>query len=119
MSRSDGAKMVVLVRADLGMSVGKIVAQSIHAALDVVKLAKSQHLATWRNTGETVITLSVADLEELNWCIEEANKAGIPAIRVTDQGRTEVAPNTVTVGALGPAPNVSIDQICKTLKLLR
>ena len=46
-SMDDEVKMVIVVRHDLGMSVGKVAAQSVHAALGVLRSANELLSAQW------------------------------------------------------------------------
>ena len=54
----------------------------------------------------------------LQGCVEQAESLGITTARVADAGRTEVAPGTVTVAAIGPAAVDLIDQVTGRLSLL-
>ena len=75
-------------------------------------------LAAWEDAGEPTIVLKVADHEELQMLLQTADSKGLVTARIADAGRTEVAPGTVTVGAIGPAPVPSIDEITGRLSLL-
>jgi PTH2 family peptidyl-tRNA hydrolase len=44
--------------------------------------------------------------------------AGIPCFMVIDAGRTQIAPNSRTVLAVGPAPSDLVDTVTGDLKLL-
>ena len=116
-------KMVALVRQDLGMGIGKVAAQVSHATLGAYKSARrsaggDQTLATWEAGGEATIVLKVDDHEQLEQCLQLAEAKGLVTHRVSDAGRTEVAPGTVTVGAIGPGTVTSIDTITGQLSLL-
>lgn len=116
-------KMVMLVRQDLGMGIGKVAAQVSHATLHAYKAATrrpdcAMALAAWEDAGEPTIVLKVADHEELQMLLQTADSKGLVTARIADAGRTEVAPGTVTVGAIGPAPVPSIDEITGRLSLL-
>lgn len=47
-----------------------------------------------------------------------ARLAGLPTYIVQDAGRTQVAPGSRTVLAIGPAPRSAIDQVTGHLRLL-
>ena len=49
----------------------------------------------------------------------DAAASGLPLFVVQDAGRTEVAPGSRTVLAVGPAPASRVDQVTGRLKLLR
>ncbi len=61
-------KMVLVVRADLGMSAGKIAAQCVHAALAGYRQAlvqAPQFVSAWESQGEATICLQCSGDEEL------------------------------------------------------
>ena len=102
-------KMVCLVRKDLNMSKGKIAAQAGHAFVGVFRLSQrldlpSEWIKAWSARGAAKITLKVENEEELDAVASAARAAGIPTMIIEDAGRTEVAPGTRTVCAIGPAP---------------
>lgn len=86
-------KMVMIVRTDLAMSAGKIVAQCIHAALGVYRLVNqtnSNVVAIWEASGEKAICLKCLNEEEMLALERAALSAGLPAYSVTDAGRTQI-----------------------------
>ncbi|CAE8606926.1 unnamed protein product, partial [Polarella glacialis] len=115
-------KMVLLVRNDLGMQKGKIAAQCGHAVLGAYHAAlrqRSPFLDTWEASGAKKIALKVSSEEELCELGRRARKRDLVSYMVRDAGHTQVAPNTRTVCAIGPAPVEALDALgCKDLKLL-
>ena len=112
-------KLIVLVRTDLKMSKGKIVAQSGHAIVDAtIQAIRYNKLAEWRNCGEPIIALKVKDCTTMNYIINAAKKKGILYGQVIDAGLTEIAPGTVSVGFIGPDKVEKIDKITGQLKCL-
>ena len=117
-------KMVCLVRADLGMSAGKVAAQVAHGALGAVRATQSlsngaQRLRQWEENGEAVIVLRVPDASELEDLIRQAKAQGLVTHVVADAGRTEVAPGSETVGTIGPDLLDKVDAITGGLSLLQ
>lgn len=115
-------KLVVLVRDDLKMGKGKIAAQVGHAAVECALFAEKKDrkaFDAWYRCGQPKIVLKVGSLEELDGyrMIASGNKIHIAVI--TDAGRTQVDPGTVTCMGLGPAPAAEIDRITGELKMLR
>lgn len=112
-------KLVIVVREDLGLSPGKLAAQSCHAALGAYRegLNDPHTLAVWEEQGEPTIVLSCPSLGDLEQLQTNAEMAGLPVSRVKDAGRTEVEPGTVTVIAIGPAPVSRIDPVTGCLPL--
>ncbi len=134
-------KMVLVARADLGMSTGKIAAQCVHAALAAYRQALAQvprFVRAWESQGEATICLQCSGDEELQvmqhgarwfWMarlmpvsqalIAAAKQQNIVAEDICDAGRTEVASGTRTVAAFGPAPCSAIDCITGKLRLMK
>jgi len=112
-------KLAVVVRADLGMGRGKIAAQVAHAAVAAV-LARPAHddLAAWLRDGQPKVVLKVASAGELADVVQRAQAAQLPVEVVSDAGRTQVRPGTVTCCALGPAGDQRIDAVTAGLPLL-
>jgi len=115
-SLSDEHKMILLVRKDLNMGVGKIAAQCCHAA---VGACRANDFQEWRDQGEAKIVLGVKNKDELMKYCTLAREAGLPTYEIEDAGRTEVAPGTMTVAAIGPARKVLIDAVTGKLRLLK
>ena len=115
-------KMVILVRKDLNMSVGKTAAQVAHAALGAYKLSLAKNndkVINWENfSGQAKIVLSVENEKELFSLKDKADKNGLITCLIHDAGRTEVSPNTATCCAIGPDVVQKIDEITGKLKLL-
>ena len=115
-------KMIIVVRRDLKMSVGKTAAQVAHAALGCYKqsLSKNPNIVTnWENmSGQAKIVLGVDNEKQLFEIKNKAEQAGLITYVIHDAGRTEVAPNTATCCAIGPDLVQKIDEITGKLKLL-
>ena len=120
------AKMVLCVRTDLSMGVGKMCSQCSHAAVDCVLTIQNrgtaQHrrwLAQWLDLGCAKIVLRVDGGEgELHRLQSAARGAGLPTAAIKDAGRTQVAPGSATVLAIGPGPKAAVDSVTGALKLL-
>ena len=118
----EDVKLVIVVRTDLGMSIGKTAAQVAHAAVAIVsKLRKSRQalLARWEECGQAKITLQCEGVSQLLELAQQAMAAGLPCEVIQDAGRTEVDPGTHTVLAIGPGAKSAIDAVTGKLRLLR
>ena len=111
-------KQIILVRGDLKMSKGKIAAQVAHASVECVFLQNKKLVENWRKSGMKKIVLKVENLEELENFLDMAKKKDLVTSKICDCGLTEIEPNTITCGAIGPAPENLIDDITKNLKPL-
>jgi PTH2 family peptidyl-tRNA hydrolase len=118
---SDKYKQVIIIRQDIGMGVGKKVAQGCHAAVTAVEEARRQTpeiYRAWMNEGQKKIALKVPDEPELRKLYFDATKMNLPCSIIQDAGLTQLEPGTTTAIAIGPARSDEIDKICSHLKLL-
>lgn len=105
------------MRADLGMSPGKLAAQAAHAAVRTVAVTPTDMLDTWERNGCTKVVLEVWDEETLIKLYKLAVAAYLPAVIIADEGRTEVKPGSLTALGIGPAPIADINAITGMLNL--
>ena len=116
-------KMVIVVRKDLKMSTGKIAAQVAHAVLNCYKEAMKvspDYVYSWESdSGSTKIVLQISGLDELLKLRDNADKLNIPTSLISDAGRTEVEPGTMTVCAFGPVPIELMDKVTGHLSSYR
>ena len=114
-------KLVVVVRQDLKLSVGKLAVQVAHAAVECA-LSTKKHKALWFSRwdaeGAKKVVVKVPVLQDFFPLKEQAESLGIAAVIIADAGLTEIPPGTETVLGLGPAPNNIIDQVTGDLALL-
>lgn len=125
-------KMILVVRSDLKMGTGKIAAQCSHATLGVYRKIVSQHkhhkspktakhvnwALDWSESGCAKIAVKAKDEAEMNQVKEKVKQLGLPFYLVIDAGKTQIARNSATVLAVGPAPESLINQCTGHLKLL-
>jgi PTH2 family peptidyl-tRNA hydrolase len=64
------------------------------------------------------VALKVKTLKEMNKIMEQVKQAQLPYHTVIDAGKTQIAANSVTVLAIGPAPESMVNQFTGHLKLL-
>ena len=120
-------KQVILVRKDLGMSVGKTAAQVAHASMAVflkdgkfIEPPYTPEMEAWMNGPFVKICLSVKNENQLLKYYELAQNAGLPRSIIKDQGRTEFnGQATYTTAAIGPADPDKINEITGKLQLLK
>jgi len=114
-------KQVIVVRADIQMSKGKLAAQVAHAAVDSTLRTlevKPEWVRVWLQQGQKKVVLRCESAEELIKIAQKANELGLVASVIYDAGRTELEPGTLTAVGIGPAPSSVIDKVTGDLKLL-
>lgn len=112
-------KQVIIVRKDLGMRKGKMIAQGCHASLGaVLPIVDNEAVGSWIAAGSHKICVYVSSEGELLDIYDAAKSAGLPCSLIKDRGLTEFKEPTYTCVAIGPAQNKKIDPITENLKLL-
>jgi PTH2 family peptidyl-tRNA hydrolase len=127
------AKQVIVMRKDLGMRKGKMIAQGAHASLAVLiegghpsadgaafTFALDAATTQWLVSGRfTKVCVSVDSEAALDAIVARARDAGVPCALIVDSGRTEFhGVPTKTCCAVGPAWAEAVDAITGSLSLL-
>lgn len=120
-------RLYAIVRGDLSMSPGKLAAQAGHAFLDAYLTALEQRPDDAREYREgshgTKIALRAEHLDDLLRARSMAERAGIPAVLITDSGH--ILPPSfdgspiVTALGLGPARRSEVRSITRRFALVR
>ncbi len=134
-------KQVIVMRSDLGMRKGKMIAQGAHASMgallrffDITKTPSVEEgggitsysvsfqedsvLGQWLGGVFTKICLRVDSEEELLSLEAKCQEAGIPCALIVDSGLTEFhGHRTVTCLGIGPWNSAEIDKVTGDLKL--
>jgi PTH2 family peptidyl-tRNA hydrolase len=118
-------KQIIVMRADLKMSKGKLCAQAAHASLKVLldnpKLMTDKKSACykWLNGSFAKVCLRVDSEAGLLKIAEAARRAGLPVSLIKDAGRTEFdGVATLTCLAIGPSFPEHVDPVTGKLNLL-
>ena len=114
-------KMVIVMRSDLKMSKGKLAAQAAHAAVNCAFAAKKKDpkgFDRWYSEGQKKVVLKVDSLERLYEIKAIVDANSITNSIITDAGRTEIAPGTVTCIGIGPSTDAILDKITGELSML-
>ena len=117
-----GYKMCIVLRMDLGMSTGKLIAQAAHAAVGATELGKKENHKTWRSwrdEGAKKVALEAESLEELEELQRKADDLDIVNIIIQDAGHTEVPAGTITALGLGPDRSDLLDKVTGSLPLIK
>lgn len=148
MDVSMNTKQVIVMRKDLNMRKGKMIAQGSHASMafllnagdlifnedvdpesfyilkdgqDYANMQSSfkEMFKNWITTGQTKICVQVNSEAELDEIFNKAEEAGLTVHMITDSGRTEFnGIPTKTCLAIGPNEVSKIDKITGHLNLL-
>ncbi|XP_003387939.1 PREDICTED: peptidyl-tRNA hydrolase 2, mitochondrial-like isoform X2 [Amphimedon queenslandica] len=121
-TESRSLKMVFVVNTSIGMGIGKIASQVAHATLALYKtllLSPSEQrvVEEWEMGGAKKIVLKGRDVDHLKELEEEAKKRNIPHFMISDAGKTQIEPGSLTVLALF-GRNYLVDEVTGNLSLL-
>ena len=114
-------KMVIAVRIDLKLSIGKMAAQVAHAAVNCAIASEKKKpvwFKKWHEEGAKKVVVKVSGLAELYSLKISAEDAGLVTSLIVDAGHTELPPNTTTCLGIGPAPDDVIDGVTGHLGLM-
>jgi len=133
-SSNNPPKQVIILRKDLNMRKGKMVAQGAHASMAAIlnEMGVNSNgdrmlygngmtiaMAEWLNGSFTKICVSVNSEDELIQVYKEAEAKGLPCALIRDAGHTEFnGVPTYTAVAIGPAFPHEVDPLTGHLKLL-
>jgi peptidyl-tRNA hydrolase, PTH2 family len=121
MSADEEYKMVIVMRNDLKMSKGKIAAQAAHAAVNCAFASKKKDPKTfdkWVSIGQKKVVVKVNSEAELFEIKAVADAQGLINSVISDAGRTEIAPGSVTCLGIGPAKDSDVDKVTGELPML-
>lgn len=121
MSSDDEYKLVVVVRADLGLTKGKLAVQVAHAAVNCALIAKERERRTfdeWYRGGQRKIVAKVPGLRELFELKSMAEAKGLVTSIIADAGLTQLPPGTTTCLGIGPARDGQVDPLTGALPLM-
>ncbi len=124
------AKQVIVMRKDLGMRKGKMIAQGAHASLRVLLerggadgdryvIEMTDAMKAWMTGRFTKVCVSVDSEAALDDVLARAKAAGVPCALIVDAGQTEFhGVPTKTCCAVGPAWADEVDAVTGELPLL-
>lgn len=113
-------KQVIVVRKDLNMRKGKMIAQGAHASLMAYRASRFAVTDRWIDDhAQAKICLGASSEDEIRRIHAEALAAGLVCEMVFDHGRTEFhGVETLTALCIGPDDSTKIDAITEKLSLL-
>ena len=96
------------------MGKGKAAAQCCHATLSAYKQARRkcpEALRAWECNGQPKVTVKCDNEDDLMLLLTQARSLGLVSAVIADAGRTQIAPGSKTVLAVGPGPGAMVDQV--------
>jgi len=106
-------KQVIVIRKDLDLSLGKYIAQAVHAAQRV------GYPFDYENERMVCIVVYVKSEDKLLKLHEQCIVHEIPCGLQVDAGKSEVVARTLTSLCIGPAASEDVDAITGKLQLVR
>ena len=70
-------KQAIILRSDLDMGKGKLVAQGAHASVECVRKSKKELVEEWIEEGSRKIVLKVGSEKELIELLNKSKKTGV------------------------------------------
>ena len=114
----ENMKQVIIIRKDLNMRKGKMVAQGSHACLLAYLNTPLELVKAWFANKQVKICVGVDSEAELLELYKRASDDMLVCSLVLDAGLTEFKEPTYTAVAIGPGHPDSINRITGHLKLL-
>jgi peptidyl-tRNA hydrolase, PTH2 family len=118
-------KQIIVMRTDLNMRKGKMVAQGAHAAMKFLAesvlrgIPLQENQRRWLQGLSTKICVGVDSEANLIAIFDQANQAGLVVHKIVDAGKTEFAGvPTITCIAIGPDEASRVDAVTAELKLI-
>lgn len=124
-------KQVIVVRKDLNMRKGKMIAQGCHCSMKVFFdkgefygstfeiTGLTEPMVKWMKGAFTKVVVGVDSEDAIYQLAEQAQLAGIPHAVIVDSGFTEFhGQKTTTCIAIGPDESEKIDKITGELELI-
>lgn len=109
----------IIVRDDLKMSKGKMMAQCVHSIMMLYEKGDKTKIDKWQDMyGEKVVILRANKQKIKQLQKEGIQEFGIESFWVVDAGRTEVEEGTETVCIFEPTKSKYIQKLTRGLKLM-
>jgi PTH2 family peptidyl-tRNA hydrolase len=114
-------KLVIAIRTDIKLSPGKLAVQVSHAAVNCAlhcKKNNSRWFKAWYDEGQKKVVVKVKELRSLYELKLRAEDLNLSTSLITDAGKTEIDPGTVTCLGIGPGPSPEVNKVTGSLPLL-
>lgn len=111
-------KMMIVMRTDLNMTAGKMVAQGGHAVAELMLGNRNELFVSWLGSGMKKVCVEVKSEEALIQAAAKAKELGFPVSLIQDAGLTQNEPGTFTCCAIGPVTEQQSKKVTGSLRLL-
>lgn len=111
-------KIWIVVRQDLDMPVGKMIAQGGHAVDWALASAPDDIVSKYRAQMTPKITVKVKNLYALDRAFNEAKEAGLPCAYIIDEGRTVFPEPTPTCIGIGPCYRAELPKFVQRFQMM-
>lgn len=108
------SKQVIVVRRDIKLSIGKLIAQCVHASMRVNAVVDYSSIEQ-----PICIVCQVKNENELLKLAEKAKQHGVKFAIQMDAGFNEVEAGTITALSIGPDEPEKVDKVTKRLQLYK
>lgn len=108
----------IVVRDDLEMPAGKMMAQVGHAVASLIFGGNPETVAAYMRCAQPKITVRAKNLHALERARDEAEASNIGTAFITDAGRTVFPEPTPTVCGIGPCFASDLPQFVRRLRLM-
>jgi peptidyl-tRNA hydrolase len=112
-------KQVIVVNEALGLPQGRLATEVAHASIAAFLAASPEAQRQWLDEGMPKVVLRCDSEAQVVGLHSVADRAGLPAQLVRDDGRTAAPKGGVTCLGLGPADNARLETITGNLRVVR
>ncbi len=111
-------RIYCLIRQDIEMPIGKMLAQSAHGFMGALLKADKATVETYLAGSFTKIAIKAKNLAALQRAKTECDALGIPTALITDAGRTVFTEPTVTCLGVGPVLRENLPKFVQKMNLI-
>ena len=110
---------MIVVHDALGLPRGRLATEVAHASIAAFLAASPEAQRKWLDEGMPKVVLRCDSEAEVMGLHSVADRAGLPAQLVHDEGYTAAPRGGVTCLGLGPAENAELETITSNLRTVR
>lgn len=114
----DDLRIYCLIRQDINMPLGKMIAQSGHAFMGAMLVADQTIVDEYLSGPFTKISKWTKNLDSMLRAKKECDDLGLPVALITDSGRTVFNEPTVTCLGIGPVKRSQLPKFVDKMRLV-